>query len=90
MNELREQDAPAAPLGLLPGALCMAAVFGIAYWGDRKWRRWVRKDHAIGELVDRAVAVTNRYREKKTNAVEVVSVFGEVVAEVARAASATR
>jgi len=90
MNELRQRDAPAAPLRLLPGALCMAAVVGIAYWADRKWRGWVRKDHAIGELVDRAVAVTGRYRERKANAVEVVSVFGEVVAEVARAASALR
>jgi len=90
MSELREQDAPAAPLGLLPGVLCMAAVVGIAYWGDRKWRRWVRKDHAIGDLVDSAVAVANRYREKRANALEVVSVFGEVVAEVARAGSAMR
>ena len=87
MAEIRDVDTSIRWVNAVPTLIGVAAVIGIAYWGERTYRRWLKESHPLAEPRARLERAKTGYRRRWANVTEVAQVISDVLDEVARATS---
>ena len=78
VDDVRDAAPPslAAELVVLTAG---AALVGLAYWAERRYRRWAEEASTFAAPRARAAALRTGYRRKRSNVAEATQVIGEIL-----------
>jgi hypothetical protein len=78
VDDVRDAAPPslAAELVVLTAG---AALVGLAYWAERRYRRWAEEASPFAAPRARAAALRTGYRRKRSNVAEATQVIGEIL-----------
>jgi hypothetical protein len=80
--EIREEDASISWVDAVPTLIGVAAVLGIAWWGERTYRRWLKENHPLADTRARLEGVKTGYRRRRANLTEVAQLIGDILDEI--------